>query len=443
MLTYKGIYTTGKVMIDQIDEASEKQIKNMVNHPAFTGETVFMPDCHAGAGAVIGTTAKFNGLRIVPNTIGVDIGCGILAQELPSGTKLPNLKKLDKKIRKAIPMGTNIRSIPYYNIEKDFPWLETTWKQLGALINYKNHFNDRLTPTSYSYDWFISMCDSIGIKISVAMNSLGTLGGGNHFIEIGKAEHCKNYFILIHSGSRQFGLRICNFWQKIPTEYKKNRAQKLINEAVSKIRTKYLKTDPKRISEEIEKMRNSMAPVPEAIGLEFIEDEDMHGYLIDMIFAQAYAQENRRIMMEAILNTLKIKRPDPLLFRTIETVHNYINFDDFIIRKGAVSAYNGEQLVIPLNNEDGALLCVGNGNEEWNYSAPHGAGRAMSRKKAKEQLDHSDAERRMKKKGIFASSVPTDEMKEAYKDAKLTEKAIEPTVSIVDKIRPIINIRKA
>jgi tRNA-splicing ligase RtcB (3'-phosphate/5'-hydroxy nucleic acid ligase) len=169
----------------------------------------------------------------------------------------------------------------------------------------------------------------------------------------------------------------------------------------------------------------------------------MWGYLTDMIFAQIYAKENRRLIMESVLASIKRRGYSYIHINTIESIHNYINFEDFIIRKGAISSYNNQLMIIPLNMEDGILICKGKSNPEWNYSAPHGAGRISSRSEARKKINNSSeiARSRMENKGIYASIIPTDETKDAYKDPKLIENDIKPTAKIVDRIIPVMNLK--
>ena len=179
-----------------------------------------------------------------------------------------------------------------------------------------------------------------------------------------------------------------------------------------------------------------------AKALDYIEGEDMQGYLTDMIFAQAYAAENRRLISIQIIDAFNQPTASHVdVISSIETVHNYIDFNDFVIRKGAISAHAGELMIIPFNMEDGILFCVGKGNEEWNQSAPHGAGRVASRAQAKKDFSSEVAKKRMEEKGIYTSAVPVDEVKEAYKDPKIIEEAIEPTATILDRIKPVINLK--
>jgi len=437
MIVFKGKYTTAKVMIDEIDETCATQITEFINHPAFTNPVAIMPDTHAGAGSVIGFTMMLAD-KVIPATIGVDIGCGMLS--FPLGYEkswwIYELEGLDKAIREAIPFGFEVNEKITYSMEKDFPWMHVSRENQIFCLAFNKMFNADMEPTAYNYEWFEKKCGQIGANLNRAIASIGTLGGGNHFVEIGKSVNTGELWLTIHTGSRQFGLQICNYWQKRDTEKKRLETLRKFNEGIEHI--KATQSDRQKIPASINKLRaelgidNKMAK-----GLDYIEGKDMQGYLTDMIFAQAYAAENRHQIASKIAKILASKVP----INPIETVHNYIDFKDFIIRKGAISAHKNEIMIIPFNMEDGILICRGLGNKEWNSSAPHGAGRIKSRAQAKIEFSSKIAAERMKAKGIFTSVVPTDEVKEAYKNPKIIEEAIKPTVEIIDRLIPIMNLK--
>lgn len=257
----------------------------------------------------------------------------------------------------------------------------------------------------------------------------------NHFIEISKATSDDAIWITIHTGSRQFGLKICEYWQKEPARRQQVDKQKNFQSGLKEIKQKYKGKD---IDKAIKELKNQLdINKVESSKLKYLTGKDMQGYLTDMIFTSIYAEENRKFIATVIKELLSVQSVDQ-----IETVHNYINFQDFIIRKGAVSAHVDERLIIPFNMEDGILICKGKGNPDWNFSAPHGAGRIMSRSAAKKQFSAETAYDRMKDKGIYTSVVPVDEVKEAYKDTKIIEDAIGPTVDIIDRLIPIMNMKE-
>lgn len=446
MITFTGKYTTAKVMIDEIEETCAAQITELINHPAFTEPVAIMPDTHAGAGSVIGFTMPLAD-KVVPNTIGVDIGCGMLS--FPLTDEMINdveLEWLDKTIRETIPFGFEVNKRITYNMERSFPWGSASRENQIFCLAFNNMFNAEMKPTVYNYEWFEKKCDQIGANLNRSIASIGSLGGGNHFIEIGKSANTGKFWLTIHTGSRQFGLQICKYWQNTNTEKDRHKALVKFNEGIKHIKATHTsKSDRQKIPTAISKLRSELGINNKvAKGLDYIEGEDMQGYLIDMIFAQAYAAENRHRIANVVADILR--PPTPNYIETvrnyyIETVHNYIDFKDFVIRKGAISAHRNDTMIIPFNMEDGLLVCKGRGNEEWNNSAPHGAGRLESRAQAKIKFSSSVAKERMEAKGIFTSAVPTDEVKEAYKDPKVIEKAIEPTAEIIDRIVPIMNMK--
>jgi RNA-splicing ligase RtcB len=396
----KGDYGTGYVTLGWPDSKTFQQIYECLNHPALSSRVVFMPDYHYGAGVVIGFTMPMTD-KIIPNVVGVDIGCGMLLIFVGKSILAEMSEQdIDSEIRYRIPFGPNVREsydmlVRMTMIESNGLFNDVSKTHSIFTRAYNERFGTDMKPVKYNMKWLEKKSEDIGMDIDRVLKSIGTLGGGNHFIEIGKSEQTKEYAATVHSGSRQFGLKICNYWQR--------------------------------------KGKGSGQ-------LAYLESDDMFGYLTDMIFAQHYAQMNRVVMASTICDVLKIGQPTAI---PITSVHNYIDFDDFIIRKGAIKAYSGQKMIIPFNMEDGLLICEGKSNPNWNYSAPHGAGRVGSRKKAKEKMKKkiSTVKERMKNKGIYTSLIPADETKEAYKDPKIIEDAIEPTAKVIDRVKPILNMK--
>jgi len=395
MLEYQGKYTKAKVMIDKIEPATVAQIFQMINHEAFTNPVSIMPDCHKGNGSVIGFTMEM-GDKIIPNVTGVDIGCGLLSFVVRKDIFAEmDRKTIDLLIRKEIPFGTNIQTRKgVFDINDKVFWIELNFDLIKFTRNFNSKYGTTFSYKEMDYRGFIDLCNKVSMDSNRAILSLGTLGGGNHFIEIGKSVETKDYRATIHSGSRQFGLKICQYWQRIA---------------------------------------NSFHPTGKNSGLAFLTDEYMFGYLTDMVIAQKYAQKNRELMRDMICNILNTDIID-----SIESVHNYINFEDWIIRKGAISSYENEKILIPLNMETGCLLCMGKSNAEWNFSAPHGAGRPNSRAWAKKNLSLKDAEHRMKKKDIYYSKLPLDETKHAYKNVQMIIDSLFPTAELLETIVPVL-----
>ena len=341
MREFIGKYTTAKCFIDLIDEpdkdrATIQQIYEFVNNDAFTNPVSVMPDTHKGNGSCIGFTMEVPD-KVIPNVIGVDIGCGMLTVDIgPDFIKNETRADLDDQIRKDIPFGTNVHKEVWYM--KDGVKKEMMYRLNLMTLNFKRRYNilDVKAP-KITDKWFEYKCDQIGMDYRRMLCSIGTLGGGNHFIELGISEETGHHMITFHSGSRQFGLKICNYHQKLARE----------------------KTGRQQLS--------------------YLEGKDMYNYLVDMIVAQTYADENRLKMLRLFHGIT-----DCHVVEKIMSVHNFIDFDDWIIRKGAISSYAKKKMIIPFNMEDGILICEGKSNSEWNWSAPHGAGRLGSRRWAKD-----------------------------------------------------------
>lgn len=428
MFTLQGKHTTAKIFINDIEDECVRQINSLINHEAFTEQVCIMPDTHAGKGSVIGFTMPL-GDKVIPNVIGVDIGCGMLMANLGGKIKF-SPAEADKLINRNIPMGFSINKSPKIS-DEDFDGFK---KQAYDFINgfYKT-FGTSYSHPEFDDNWIESKILQVGIAANVFYNSIGSLGGGNHFIEVGKGD--RDYYLTIHSGSRNFGLKVANYWQNKAIQNFSNINEVEYNEQV--VRIKKETRNKKNLEKEIKKL-HKRSNVGVNRDLAFLEGEDMMGYLIDMCFAQYYASLNRKIMFEQIKKVLDIKEVGEI----VESIHNYIDFKDFIIRKGAISSYEGEKMIIPFNMRDGILLCEGKSNVEWNYSAPHGAGRIMSRSKAKKHVQLEEFKKSMK--GIYSSSVcasTLDESPFVYKNSKMIEKAIEPTARILDRIKPILNIK--
>ena len=436
----KGKYTTAKVMVDYVHISAMSQIHEFINHPAFVNLVIIMPDTHAGKGAVIGFTMELPD-KVIPNVIGVDINCGMLTFRIEDPFRAKDLVPslcsiIDRQIRKIIPFGTNVHTNATHNYKIDkFPWKKVTEQGRLFTMAFNKRYNTKFDIPIYDVNWFRGKCEKIGMNMERAIRSIGTLGGGNHFIEVGRCEADK-VWVTIHSGSRQFGSKIAGFWQKVASKRHMSKNHDGMAREVIKIK----KTCPKeQWQEKILEAKSKYKFVPK--GLEYLEDSDMFNYLTDMVFAQAYADENRRVMKTLVTYILGL----PEWGWEASSSHNYIDFKDFIIRKGAISAYEHEDIIIPLNMEEGTLICKGKGNKEWNYSAPHGAGRLMSRtdakKEAKKKGTLQKAKIRMEENGVFASHLPVDELKEAYKDSEMIKNAIAPTAKIIRRIKPIIAMK--
>lgn len=401
----KGQYGSAKVFTHNIEAGAISQIINLLNQDFIEGSKIrIMPDVHQGAGCVIGFTAEL-GEKVIPNLVGVDIGCGMLTIEL--GQLNIDLAKLDQIIHDYIPAGFNTHEAEV-----------TDFVQMENLHIYKK------------------LKDIQRIKCSI-----GTLGGGNHFIEV-EQDESQNKFLIIHSGSRNLGHQIATHYQDLAIELCKdtenyNKEQKKlikalkekgkqheIQSALKKLKRKHLKSSP-----------NYPA------SLCFLTDENREWYLHDMRIAQEYAILNRETIAELILQKLGTSLS---FFPFFHTIHNYIDFTDNIVRKGAISAYQDEKVLIPINMRDGSILATGRGNPDWNYSAPHGAGRLMSRSEAKEKIDLIEFLEMME--GVYTTSVKEntlDEAPMAYKNIEEIIDNVQETVNIQSILKPIYNFKSS
>ena len=384
-----------KIFAKTIEAEAMKQIEDMAASEAYRDCKIrIMPDCHAGKGCTVGTVIQTAG-KVVPNTIGVDIGCGMLVVKL--GKKDINLSLLDRIINESVPSGFDVH-------EQSQP------KDMSPFMLSRLNDLHKSTPV---FD-----LDYIG-------RSLGTLGGGNHFIELDEDEHgCK--YLVVHSGSRNLGVKVCNYFQ--------NLAKKNVNHREER---KRIIEDLKKygLEKEINNTLRRLGTVPP--DLAYLEGKDLDDYNFAAHVCQDFAYENRWNIAMTILRGLELHHNG---FFT--TSHNYFNIHSGIIRKGAVRADKDEQLIIPLNMRDGSLICRGKGNEDWLCSAPHGAGRLMSRNRAKETL--SMEEYRQQMHGIYSTSVcesTIDESPMAYKSAEEIESLIADTVDVVKRIKPIYNFK--
>ena len=432
MIKLRGKYTDAEIMIDSVDDSLIEQLTAMINHPAFTQPVKIMPDCHAGKGSCIGFTMPVTD-KIVPNVVGVDIGCGMLSFNIGDRLAHP-LEDIDTRIRGKVPFGFETHEKSIVNFSQDIPWKELNRKLRQFTMAYNLKFSTNHTPPNFDDREFVALCNKIRANIGRIKNSVGTLGGGNHFIEIGEAENGE-LWITIHTGSRNFGKCVCDYWQSKAVNNVKKEKKHKYNEELEELKTQYGGMELKaRIKLLKEKYNLKDAHKKE---LCYLDGENHFNYMIDMVVAQFYASFNRKMIMQIILKIMNADTED-----IIETTHNYIDFNDFIIRKGAVSAHSEERFILPFNMRDGILICNGKGNKRFNCSAPHGAGRVLSRAEAKRKLSLDEFREQMS--GIYSSSVcrsTIDEAPNAYKESAIIEKCIEPTADILFRIKPILNMK--
>lgn len=394
LIEINGRFTDAKIFAQTALQTAIDQIQELTDQAFMAGTKVrIMPDYHAGKGCVIGTTIQLQN-RVVPNLVGIDVGCGVFVAQLDVLTV--DFAKLDSIIRTHVPSGQEIHK----EVSPARQFLEFEGKQFRAS----------------------------GLKDDYTNLSLGTLGGGNHFIELAKDVE-EQHYLLIHTGSRYVGAKVANWHQK--RAYENLRRQDL-TEKIAELKRQGREKD---IQPMIRAYKEQNPVVPKELA--YLEGDYFHDYIHDMKIAQQFARMNRWTIAETIAKQMGWHFTD-----TFDTIHNYIDTETMTLRKGAVRANKGEKLVIPMNMRDGSLICIGKGNAEWNYSAPHGAGRMYSRRAAKKALNMNDFKDTMQ--GIWTTSVneeTLDEAPMAYKPMTEIISAIGETVDIVKVIKPVYNFK--
>ena len=399
MIEIKGLYNTAVCYTPALEPAAEQQIRAVCDQEAFRDSKIrIMPDVHAGMGCTIGTTMTITD-KVVPGMVGVDIGCGMETVRLAE--KDIDFAVLDALIRKEIPCGQNIRK---------------TEHPLNAEINL---YQLRCSPY---------------VSIERAKRSIGTLGGGNHFIEVDRGEN-GDLYLVVHSGSRHLGTQVCKYYQDQGRFAMWGGARHQIDELIAEYRAAGRWQEIQSAINELRKEH----PISIPKDLAYVEGKLFEDYIHDMRLTQRFAMLNRKAMTDVILRGMGLTKVEEFT-----TIHNYIDTEKMILRKGSVSAEAGEKLLIPINMRDGSLICIGKGNEEWNCSAPHGAGRLMSRKQAAATL--SMEEYRAEMEGIYTTCVVEDTIDEspmAYKSLDEIVSQIGPTAEIIERIRPVYNFKAA
>lgn len=390
-----------KIFTNNIELTALNQIYTLVKQPAFSNCKVrIMPDVHAGAGCVIGFTADL-GDKAIPNIVGVDIGCGMLTVEL--GKIDVNFDELDKVIREKIPSGRNVHNNRVVKFD-----------ELQDLYCYRE------------------LKDTKRLE-----KSIGTLGGGNHFIEVDTDED-DNKYLIIHSGSRNLGKQVAEYYQKLAIEIMQGKdiLLKMQEKIIADYKVQGRKREiEKAIKELHRKFQHNPLDIPKELC--YLTGKYREQYLHDMEICQQFAVRNRGEIAKVILSAMNWND-----IRSFETIHNYIEFGSNMVRKGAISAKENERLLIPINMRDGCIIGIGKGNDDWNQSAPHGAGRIMSRSKARETVSLGDFQQSMK--GIYTTSVSMstlDESPMVYKSLDEILENIKDTIDVIKIIKPIYNFK--
>lgn len=399
MIEITGKYNTALCYTGELEDAAAGQIRAVCDQSAFADCKIrIMPDVHAGMGCTIGTTMTITD-KVVPGMVGVDIGCGM--ETVRIAQKEIDFEKLDAWIREQIPCGREVRKAPYsLNTQIDLTEL-------------------RCSPY---------------VNISRAQRSIGTLGGGNHFIEVDRSE-MGELFLVVHSGSRHIGNEVAKYYQEEGRKAFWGGARHQVDAVVAGLKAQGRFQEIQPTINRLRKEHEIALPKD----LAYVEGQLFDDYIHDMKIIQHFAALNRKAMMEVILTGMGL-----MPVEQFTTIHNYIDTDNRILRKGAVAAYAGQKLLIPINMRDGSLICIGKGNPDWNYSAPHGAGRLMSRKEAFKRLNLEQYRKEMA--GIFTTCVDyatLDEAPMAYKGMDEILSHIEPTVEVVERLHPVYNFKAA
>ncbi len=392
--TVEGSTTTAKVFADeqQIDDGAISQLYDLVNHPVCTNPIRVMPDVHPSGDVLVGFSMPLSE-RVIPKLVGGDIGCGMTVWEL--GEELPlNLEERDKIVRDVAPgRGRNNSKT---DIGVDFPFTNANTTLHRFRSSYRENFNQSINPPypfeGYDQDYISELLRRVDVSLATVSRDVGTLGGGNHFIEFGKSRRTGNYWLVIHSGSRRLGKRVAKYW--------------------------------------IERADGHHS-------LGWLENAEAHGYFVDMVFCQTYAWWNRKLMGEEICDALGISPID-----TFDSPHNYIDFKDLVIRKGASRSHEGDRFAIPIDAESGVIFCAGIGNSDANFSAPHGAGRVLSRSDAKQILSPENFEEAVG--DVYADEISksmVSEAPQAYKDADYVLNHLDGLAEPIDVFDPVHNVK--
>lgn len=434
MIRLDGKYTTADIYAETIEEGVYSQVYDIINSKAFEYQTVVcMPDVHVGASGPCGLVSTI-GNYVCPEHVGVDIGCTVSMMMLDKKIPTDKYAELEHRIRRDVPFGHEIHKKAIID-EKDF------YKFLTKNFNkYRNCWFEMLSdlPDHVDEKWVSAQLKRIGMDEGTFYKSLGTVGGGNHFVEIDGNDEFDA--VTIHFGSRNFGLKVAKYWTRIANDTtinKRTTVKAIVDEMKAKFRREGLdmKLFQKAVNKEL--LVRSAGDIPA-----YLSGEDMKGYLRDLCFAQLYAQYNHltvQNLIKAMLSKYSIKE-----VKTITTVHNFIDLTDHVLRKSAVRANQGEELVVPFNMRDGIAVCVGKGNAAWLNSCSHGASRRMSRSEAKKTISLEEYTASMKDVYTTTANVSTiDEAPMAYKDTDEIVRLIQETVDIKYLMKPVINIKAA
>lgn len=434
MIELKGKYTNAKIFSDNVEEEALSQVYNIISNEAFDGQTVrCMPDIHAGKGITIGFCGTL-GKYVCPSHVGVDIGCTVSMDILDKPIPLDKYADFNHKILQQIGFGFDLSPHHAYSDRDLYDYLT------GECCRAKSAHPDLFygLPDKVTQEWITEFCKRINIREKVFYSSINSVGSGNHFIEYDESEDGSICGVTVHTGSRNLGKRVCEYWEELA---EKGLSKKEIKELTNEFKQEYEAThdNMRNFKEDLNTYLES-----KKVGLikGYLTSEKMDGYFCDMVVAMAYAKFNHITVHKTIENILKTY--DIKVVDRIVSTHNYIDFSGAvpIIRKGAIRAYKGEKMLVPFNMRDGIAICEGKSNEDWLYSCAHGAGRKMSRNKAKESLSMTEFTTTME--GVYSTTVcpeTIDEAPMAYKDTEKIKEIIKDTCEIKYMVVPKINIK--
>ena len=475
----EGEYTDAIVFLgeDEMDDGLREQFQEMTDSPGFRQPIRGQPDGHIGAGAPIGFSMPL-GNRVVVNTVGLDQGCGLHAAKIEGYDINPHdegeLLEVDECIRANVPIGTGkYHGRNSYHMKNDFPWdvVNDKWRSMAENHLIKKGINlGDLHPNEFEYgvDYLKELCQRVGEDVTKTIDGVGTNGGGNHFLELSLSES-DELWVVVHSGSRSIGHSTATHHHERAVELRNMEATRDAIRSLSDEHRKYLAFDVDDVSNhqlhqwlhnrqhvDYDALKDDFAETSEAYRIEeisnelnglthevdeelndklaYLEGEEMVQYLVDLAFTQTYAEESRREMARAVARCVGGEIVDE-----INSVHNYIDYEDGVIRKGATPAHEGRRAIIPMNMSHGSYIVRGKGNDDWLNTAPHGSGRAMSRTQAFEELSEEEHAEIMG--DTVATELPLDECPLAYKSSDRILSLIEPTVDVIDHLDPILNLK--
>jgi len=445
MLEIKGKYCKDiKIFTDNIEKEALSTIYKMAECMAYKDKKIrIMPDVHQGKGCVIGFSCPIDIEHdfVSPEVVGCDLGCTVSAVFFDREVPKENIAEFEHKIRKNIPFGVNINEKTKIDVKTILKHFNAVQNRLCSFFPIFTDYRVNFNSEKELENWV----SKFHMEYGVFLKSIGSVGSGNHYLEYDVNDELGKYCVCVHCGSRNLGLKVFNYWNKIAKSMTITKEEmKALTDSV-----KLKNTDKRNLSTELKAAKEEYLSkkIPG-----YLSGENLMGYLVDVLLAQEYARLNHDVIIEQVVEIYRKMAKGVNVIDTIHTTHNYIDYDlkalmgkpNMMIRKGAIRAYEGERIIIPFNMRDGISICEGKSNEDWNYTAPHGCGRLMSRSAAKQNLDVEEFKQQMADAGIYTTTADEktiDEAPNAYKPMEEIVKYIEPTVNILYFMKPKMNIK--